>query len=148
MSIPKSKVVLDSSVFIAAFLSRDGINAEVVRRADNTYELYTADPILTEVRRALTSYSRIRKRYQYSTAEVEEFLTYIRELSEECFSTLPPVSSRLRDPKDFIILACAVKAQADFIVSKDHDLLDLGTYQGITVLSTKAFSDKLPRQRL
>lgn len=39
-----------------------------------------------------------------------------------------------RDPDDDHVLACALAAQADLIVSGDRDLLDLGEYQGIRIV--------------
>ena len=41
----------------------------------------------------------------------------------------------LRDPDDAPVLACALAARADAIVSGDADLHALGNYQGISVLS-------------
>jgi len=138
MPPPKPRVVLDSSILIAAFLRHRGINAQVVARSQTEYILYTAEAIFEEVRRAL-SYDRIRKRYQYSSAEVEEFITGIRTVSEACFDELPTISIIIRDPKDNIILACALKAKAHFIVSKDNDLLDLAQHGNIRILSTQSF---------
>lgn len=43
-----------------------------------------------------------------------------------------PVS---RDPDDDHVLACAVAARADLIVTRDFDLLDLNAYQGIPILA-------------
>lgn len=41
----------------------------------------------------------------------------------------------VRDPADDAVLACALAAQADLIVSGDKHLLDLGgTYQGIRIV--------------
>ena len=39
----------------------------------------------------------------------------------------------LNDPDDDHVLACAVAAKADLIVSGDSDLLDLKAYQGIPI---------------
>jgi putative PIN family toxin of toxin-antitoxin system len=39
-----------------------------------------------------------------------------------------------RDPDDDHVLACAMVADADLIVSRDKDLLELHEYQGIPVL--------------
>jgi len=38
------------------------------------------------------------------------------------------------DPDDDHVLACAMAAQADVIVSGDHHLLNLNNYQGIDIL--------------
>ena len=40
-----------------------------------------------------------------------------------------------RDPDDDHVLACALAAQADLIVSRDNDLLVLHPYQGIPILA-------------
>jgi predicted nucleic acid-binding protein len=44
-----------------------------------------------------------------------------------------------RDPDDDHVLAAAVAAHADAIVSGDKDLLVLGTFQGILILSPTEF---------
>jgi len=40
----------------------------------------------------------------------------------------------IRDPDDDHVLACALTARAELIVSGDKDLLDLNTYQDIPSL--------------
>jgi uncharacterized protein len=39
-----------------------------------------------------------------------------------------------RDPKDDKFLACAIEGNADYIVSGDNDLLDLGDYQTVKIV--------------
>lgn len=51
-----------------------------------------------------------------------------------------PVS---RDPDDDAVLACALAARADFIVSGDQDLLVLGQWVGIPILSAVQALDLL-----
>lgn len=41
----------------------------------------------------------------------------------------------LADPDDDEVLACALAAQADIIVSGDADLQTLGSYEGILIVS-------------
>jgi predicted nucleic acid-binding protein len=49
---------------------------------------------------------------------------------------LPPLAA---DPDDTKYLVCAVEGRADFIVSGDHHLTDLGIYRGIRILSPEDF---------
>ncbi len=49
----------------------------------------------------------------------------------------------VRNPKDEIVLACAVGGQADVIVSSDKDLLTLVSYKGIAILTTEQFLHRL-----
>lgn len=44
-----------------------------------------------------------------------------------------------RDPKDDPVVACAVEGQADYIVSGDQDLLVLGEYEGVQVVTPRRF---------
>jgi uncharacterized protein len=41
----------------------------------------------------------------------------------------------LRDPDDDLVLATALSGEARLIISGDKDLLDLGTWQGINIVT-------------
>ena len=49
------------------------------------------------------------------------------------------------DPPDNQFLACAIDGKADLIVSGDHHLLDLKTYQGIPIVTARDFLNRLSR---
>ena len=67
-----------------------------------------------------------------SAAELVQDYTRLAQIVEP--QPLPaPVT---RDPDDDHVLACALAAQANLIVSGDKDLLDLREYQGIPILTT------------
>ena len=55
----------------------------------------------------------------------------------EAIDLVEPVESPrvARDPDDDQVLACALAAQAEIIVSGDRDLLDLGTFRNIRILT-------------
>lgn len=141
--MPRPRVVLDSSVLVAAFLRRGGVNAKVLQHGQREYALWIAQAILDEVRHALLSYPRIRQRYRYSDSEVEAFLDAIARASEGVLSDLPELAVMERDPQDNMVLACAVAARAQYLVTKDHDLLDLRRYKGIEILSAPMFLERL-----
>ena len=42
-----------------------------------------------------------------------------------------------RDPKDDMLFECALLGSADYIVSGDKDVLDVGSYQGTQVLAAR-----------
>jgi predicted nucleic acid-binding protein len=48
-----------------------------------------------------------------------------------------------RDPKDDMIVATALAARAGYLVSGDRDLLDLDPYEGIRILTARAFLEVL-----
>jgi len=45
----------------------------------------------------------------------------------------------LRDPDDNIVVATAIAAKADVIITGDRDLLILAEYQGINIMTAKDF---------
>lgn len=53
----------------------------------------------------------------------------------------------VRDPDDDHVLACALAAQADLIVSGDKDLLVLGAYQNIPIVSAAEAMRRIQTQR-
>ena len=51
-----------------------------------------------------------------------------------------------RDPDDDRVLECAVTAKAEFIVTGDSDLLDIGEYEGIEILQVAEFLNRVGDQ--
>lgn len=68
------KVVLDTSILVSAFLKDSGVNARVLQKARNHYQLYLSEEILEETTQVLLTYQRIRKKYKYSDGEAREYL--------------------------------------------------------------------------
>jgi predicted nucleic acid-binding protein len=48
-----------------------------------------------------------------------------------------------RDPDDDHVLACALASNAELIVSGDRDLLSLGHFQGISIVTAAAAAPQL-----
>lgn len=67
-----------------------------------------------------------------SAAELVQDYTRLAQIVEP--QPLPAPASR--DPDDDHVLACALAAKGEIIVSGDKDLLDLREYQGIPILTT------------
>ena len=51
-----------------------------------------------------------------------------------------------RDPNDDMIVACALVAPADYIVTRDDDLLSLNVYESIAMITPEAFMTVLRRK--
>lgn len=131
--------VLDSTVLISAFLNPTGISADLLRMAQGgAFTLCLADEILDETQRVLVEYPRIRKRYHYPDEAVIEYAGLLRILSH-LVTGLPKIRAVIRDPNDDMILACAIKAKAAYVVSRDKDLLDLQTYRRVEIVSPEHF---------
>ena len=127
--------VLDTNVIASAVLIRGGIEDRVLRAWFlGQYRLVLSVPILEEVRRVL-EYPRIRSRRWMSG---EETVHVLERLAES--SALLEGKQRLwicRDPADDKFVVAALEGEADYIVTGDADLLDLGKYQDIEIVTPR-----------
>jgi uncharacterized protein len=130
--------VLDSTVLVSAFLTPRGAADAVLQYAINDRFLCClAEAILEETSRRLAS-PRLQQRYTYGMADVEMFGRLLRA-SFVVLADLPPLTGIVRDPNDDMILACAIAAGASHVVTRDDDLLALGVYEGITIVTPETF---------
>ena len=141
----KLHVVLDSVVAVSAFLT-DGLTADLVSMCQANVNLYTAEEILQEIRHVLLEKPHLRNRYTYSSEKVEIFINYLMDISI-IIPQLSEIRVIERDPKDDMIISCAVAASADYIVSRDRDLLDLGNYEQIQIVPPEEFIHILRHER-
>ena len=77
---------------------------------------------------------------------MEDFINYLRNINT-IVTQMPEIHAIERDPKDDMIIACAVAVSADYIVSRDRDLLDLGNYQQIQIVTAEDFIHILRAER-
>jgi putative PIN family toxin of toxin-antitoxin system len=132
-------VVFDTVLFVSAFLTPGGLAYELLRLARRRrFLLWTSEEILAETRRSLLQKAHIREKYLYTDEEVLRFLEALRKACSVA-TALPTVSGVTPDPHDDKIIACALAARADSIVSRDAHLLNLQAYQGITMLTPEEF---------
>lgn len=141
-----AKAVFDSSVLVSAFLSKSGVSRELLHRAETgSFTICVSEEILDEIQRVLLEYPRIRKRYRYSNEAVAEYVDLLRIVAQVIIN-LPKIEKVVRDPNDDMIIACAVKARAEYIVTRDKDLLILKEYEETTILKPEEFLGLLKGQ--
>jgi hypothetical protein len=132
------RAVVDSSVLISAFL-RPGPPRHVLSAAkDRRFALCLSGRLLDETRRGLLK-ARNRVRYDYTPRKAEAFVASVVHLAFMVIDEPPAIEPVCRDRDDDHVLATALAAGADCIVTGDADLLSLGTYRGIRILSVRAF---------
>ena len=136
------KVVLDTNVLVSALIAKEGKPSQILRQITK-YTLITSKEILIEVERVL-HYDRIQKRYNLSNEDIDAFMQNLREVSK-VVSVTKQVEVIKDDPDDDKFLACALEANADYIISGDTHLIKLGVYQDIPILTPTKFSEILAR---
>lgn len=134
------RVVFDSNIWVSIILKPHGHYAQMVEEVSRVAEIFTAEAILTEVREA--SLRPDKRKYRLTERAVEEAIAAIRELAV-VLTHLPHLEVIQEDPDDNAILACAVQAGADYLVSYDPHLLRLEKYQGIKILKPQELLSEL-----
>jgi uncharacterized protein len=130
--------VLDSTILVSAFLTPSGAADAVLQYAINDRFLCClAEAILEETSQRLAS-PRLQQRYTYGMGDVDTFRRLLRD-SFVVLTDLPPLTGIVRDPNDDMIVACVVAAGASHVVTRDHDLLALGVYEEITIVTPETF---------
>src|ERR1700680_2009312 len=77
------------------------------------------------------------ERYEYSDADIIAFCQDLALISTIVGDV--PVVQLVRDPDDDMIIACAIAAGADYLVTRDKDLLTLKEHEGIAIITPEAF---------
>jgi putative PIN family toxin of toxin-antitoxin system len=129
-------VVLDTNVLVAA-LATNGLCHELVYRAIRLRILASSEPLLRELEDTL------REKFTVSPP-VADFLTAFRA-SVRLVVPAPLPSRVCRDAADDVVLATALAAEADHVVTGDQDLLILKVWQGIPMVTPRTFLEVLDR---
>ena len=140
------RAVLDTNLFVSMAIRPGGIPDQIrLAWQDGRFALLTSPPLLAEIRRVLT-YPRLRRLIRLSRAEEEALLGLLVEDAEITAGTLR-LAAVAADPTDDVVLACAVEGHAQYIVSGDTDLLSMGEYSGIPIITARTFLGVLEAER-
>jgi len=131
------KVVLDTNIFLSGWLW--GGTPDVVLKLAESYRISicASETLLNELQATL-SQNKFRSKLQILGVTVSDLMSGIRELVE-----VYPIANinvpTLRDPNDNMVLATAIAAEAEAIVTGDRDLLVLQEYAGIPIITARQF---------
>lgn len=132
------KILVDANLFASGLIkpnSNPGKILDLVKQ--NQVELILSPSIIKEIKRILL-YPKIQKYHRKTAQEIDAYFEDILMFAW-IVEGKEVVDIIKDDPADNKYLACAYEGEADHIVSGDHHLLELETYQGIETISTKAF---------
>ena len=133
------RVFFDTNVLVSAFATR-GLCADVVRLALAEHELVTGEVNIEEFRRVLARQFDLPV---YLIDEAEQLLRSHEVVAVP--AEMPDVP--IRDPRDLQILATAMAARVDVIVTGDRDFLDVASEIPVRVVDPRGFWDLLRRRR-
>ena len=127
------KAVFDTNVLIAAFLTEGLCSGLLIRARKQAFNLVLCDDIIREFEGILI------KKFKLTSTDISEISTIVSEAASEILHNLGPIPDICRDPNDDMIIACAIDAAADYIVTGDEDLLILKSYKDIVIINPRNF---------
>lgn len=136
------KVVIDANLFVSAIISKKGNPAKLLQLWRNrAFLVVISEQMLEELERVLR-YPRIRNKYNLKDEDALLAVSAIRKFAVVLTDRLK-IGVIKDDPDDNKVLACALEAKADYIVSGDNHLLDLVVFENIPIVTVKDFIDNL-----
>ena len=127
------RLVLDTNI-VASGLLWDGTPARLIDAAQaGAVEIYTSRILLAELIRILKR-AKFANAIASSGVGLEGLVLGYAELAV-LVDPLPIPPTILADPDDDHVLACALAAQAELIVSGDRHLLGMGSFRSIEIIT-------------
>lgn len=129
------KVFLDTNVLVSAVATR-GLCADVLREVLAAHDLIISRQVLDEVRRVLQT------KFGATQDVIDDFVHLLQQDAILAGpGRIPDVE--LRDRADRLILGAAVASGADVLVTGDNELLELGAFEGVEIISPRQFWTRL-----
>jgi uncharacterized protein len=133
------KVVLDTMLWVSYCTRRQGSRHRLIDRAMKAkVRFFVSEYILDELADVLRE-------------ELEESARYVnlarRAVLRNAKLVSLPENIRsfvLGDPKDNAVVQTAISSKADYLVTADAVLLELGKVQSVEIISVKQFVEQLP----
>lgn len=127
------RVTADTNILVSGLVYRRGKPYDLLRMAlDGTINLTVSQHILDEMADVLA------RKFYATPEEIAEATLIVRDAARVVTPAVQLDVIR-EDPADNRILECAVAAGSDYIVTGDKDLLRLGTYDSIKILTVSDF---------
>jgi putative PIN family toxin of toxin-antitoxin system len=136
------RAVLDTNVLVSGLVSQKGLPRQILDAwLEGRYTLVISLYMVDELAHVLT-YPHIAERIRLTREELEAILAILLSQAELTPGKLQ-LPGATRDPKDDPVVACAVEGRAGYIVSGDQDLLLLGEYKSVRVVTPRRFVEIL-----
>ncbi|MBI4415700.1 MAG: putative toxin-antitoxin system toxin component, PIN family [Euryarchaeota archaeon] len=125
------KVFLDSNVVVSGIAFRGKSHAILVSTFSSKHRFVLSEDVHREATEVL------RRKFPRLRREAQEILSLIRAevVPAKDYQSRLAGFPALRDPKDAHVLAAALAAGCDLIVTGDRDLLEIGRIEGAAIAS-------------
>lgn len=126
------RVFLDTNVLVSGFATR-GLCADLIRLVLAEHELIVGEVVLKELERVL------KQKIELPADQIQEILAFLENQTiQPKPKSLPSIS--VRDEDDRWVLASALAAKADVLVTGDKDVLEvMNEVGGLTITDPRGF---------
>ena len=138
------RLVLDTNIVVSGFIW-GGVPRQVLDLGWNKHvTLFTSSVLLDELAEVLG-----RNKFAAMLASRETSSAFLMQRYSMLAKLVKPeaIERTVRDADDDAVLACALTAQANLIVSGDADLLTLQEYQGIRIVDAATAMHLIEQQK-
>ena len=129
------RIVADTNVVVSALLWGGTPEKILFAARARHIELYSSPALIAELEEIVGRQKFIKPLARTGSSAAQLVSDYLALVAMVAPTDIPKV---VRDPDDDQVLACALAADADLIVSSDSDLLTLQEYQGIRIVNPTA----------
>ena len=129
------KILIDTNILISGLFFQ-GLPKILLNEIDfEKFEVCVNEEIISEYKEQI--YKKIlNSKYTLNEGLFEKFFEKLQKFERKSDLKI------CRDPKDDKFLNCAIDAKAIYIVSGDKDLLTIGQYEGIEIVTAREFYNK------
>ncbi len=126
------RVFLDTNVLVSGLATR-GLCADVIRLVLAEHQVIIADVVMNELKRVL------KHKIHLPGEQIQEILAFLESQTVQP-KPISPFPIPVRDEDDQWVLASALAAKADVLVTGDKDLLDVAEeVRNLTITDPRGF---------
>ncbi|MBN8567183.1 MAG: putative toxin-antitoxin system toxin component, PIN family [Flavobacteriales bacterium] len=125
----KNRIIIDTNLWISFLLSKDYTKLDKLFNSDSLILLFSSELLdeFVEVAR------RPKFKKYFSIVDLNELLTEIHSRAE--FIDVTSEVNICRDEKDDFLLSLAKDGNADYLITGDHDLLEMKKFENTKILT-------------
>ena len=123
------KAVFDTNILVSAWFWEGNESKLIESVEEGIVHGYSSRQLIEELCRTLRY-----PKFSLSQDEVESIRSYYL-LVFKIVSPKQAINIIPEDPSDNMVLECALEAEADYIVSGDHHLLNVGEFRGVKIVT-------------
>lgn len=136
------RIFFDTNVLISAFISQ-GLCFDLVNRIlakQSRHYFLTGKVVLIELE------DKLKNRFQFSPEDLQKVLDLINEQEVANLPSNPPPIP-VRDSDDALVLASALEAKSDILLTGDQDLLILNNNTEIKIIDPRTLWEILENEK-